>query len=58
MMGTVMIGCAMCNHCDFQTFGNCFGLVQATGVVVVDMNDLCPKGRKIYKGDITFEEVK
>ena len=52
------IGFAMCIYCDLETVRNCFKFAESFDTLTLCMNDICPKGRRIYKGDITFEKVK
>lgn len=62
---TILIGSAMCIYCDFETVHNCLEFVescfefeQSFDTLPVYMNAICPKGRKINKGNIIFEEVE
>lgn len=51
------IGFGMCIYCDLETVRNCLEFAQSFDTLPC-MNDICPKGRKINKGNIIFEEVE
>lgn len=52
----VLLGSAMCMYCDFETVRNCFKFAESFDTLTLCMNNICPKGRRINKGHITFEE--